>query len=26
VFMEDHEPDPLDIKTGWVAKEWKQYL
>ena len=26
VFMEDHEPDPLDITTGWVAKEWKQYL
>ena len=26
VFMEDHEPDPLDIHDGWVAKEWKQYL
>jgi len=26
VFMEDHEPDPLDIHEGWVAREWKQYL
>ena len=26
VFMEDHEPDPLDIKEGWVADIWKQYV
>ena len=26
VFMEDHEPDPLDIKEGWVAEICKQYL
>lgn len=26
IFMEDHEPDPLDIKEGWVADQWKQYL
>jgi hypothetical protein len=26
VFMEDHEPDPLDIKEGWEADICKQYL
>ncbi len=26
VFMEDHEPDPLDIHDGWVADVWRQYL
>ena len=26
VFMEDHEPDPLDIKEGWEADVCKQYL
>lgn len=26
IFMEDHEPDPLDIQEGWVADIWKQYL
>ena len=26
VFMEDHEPDPLDINDGWVADVWRQYL
>ena len=26
IFMEDHEPDPLDIKEGWEADLCKQYL
>jgi hypothetical protein len=26
IFMEDHEPDPLDIKKGWEADLCKQYL
>jgi len=26
IFMEDHEPDPLDIKEGWEAELCKQYL
>jgi len=26
IFMEDHEPDPLDIKEGWVADQCNQYL
>ena len=26
IFMEDTEPDPLDIKDGWVADIWKSYL
>jgi len=26
VFMEDHEPDPLDIKKGWEADLCKLYL
>ena len=26
IFMEDHEPDPLDIKEGWEADICKQYL
>jgi hypothetical protein len=26
IFMEDHEPDPLDIKEGWEADICKLYL
>lgn len=26
IFMEEHEPDPLDIKEGWVYDEWSQYF
>jgi len=26
IFMEDHEPDPLDIKKGWEADLCKLYL
>jgi len=26
IFMEDHEPDPLDVKEGWVAEQCNQFL
>jgi hypothetical protein len=26
IFMEDHEPDPLDVKEGWVAEICQHFL